>query len=156
MKTYFLVRNEIGAEREWVNLYVTDDEHDAERGHRHAVPYCIGSECNSATHSMKDIAMAILLDWLAAEEDCERKAAALSRAFANRLSRIGSGRRLTRYNATSWSLTEETVGELVAQILCDATQVDCETFVEEVCGSGRLDIQRDAARLETTPTRLLN
>lgn len=146
-KTYFLVRNTIGAWPEWVNLFVADDEHDCEHGRRRAVPFCIGNEVGSVRWPMKNIALAILLDYLAGEQDCERKAVALSRAFANKLARLGSGGRLTLYNATSWSLTEAQVGNMVTEILCDAKGIDSEVFFQEVCGERR-DLLRSAALAE--------
>jgi hypothetical protein len=83
-KTYFLVRNEVGA-REWVTLFVSDDELDAESGRRQAVPHCIGNEVGSAKYPLGNVALAVLLSHLEEEEDCERKAVALSSAFARKL-----------------------------------------------------------------------
>jgi hypothetical protein len=154
-KTYFLVRNEVGARREWVTLFVTEDEHDAERGRRRAVPFCIGNECGSARHPVKNVALAILLDYLAGEEDCERKAVALAWAFARKLGGIGSGGKLLLRDKTSWSLTETQVGDMVTEILCDAKLVDFEAFaIEEVSGQRR-DVIRAAAYAETVSDRML-
>ncbi|PWT79030.1 MAG: hypothetical protein C5B59_00530 [Bacteroidetes bacterium] len=146
-KTYFLVRNAIGMWPEWVSLFVADDQTDTRSGRRRAVPFCIGND--HRRWPMRNIALAILLDYLAGEEDCERKSVALSRAFAHKLSRIGSGGKLSRMNATSWSLSESDIERLVTEILVEAKQLDLEAFaVEEVCGQRR-DVIRAAALVET-------
>ena len=155
MKKYFLVRNGIGAKQDWVNLFVTDDEHDCEHGRRRAVPFCIGNECGSAKHPVENVALAILLDYLDGEEDCERKAVALAWAFARKLGGIGSGGKLLRRDKTSWSLTETQVGDMVTEILCDAKLVTFEAFaIEEVSGQRR-DVIRAAAYAETVSDRML-
>jgi len=158
MKTYFLVRNGIGAERDWVNLYVCDDMVDCEEGRRRAVPYCIGDEVGSVRYPMANIAMAILLDYFDGEDNCERKARSLSHPLASKLGGIGSGGRLLLRNKTSWSLNEKQLGDMVASILIEAKDsidwAEEQIVIEEVCGERR-DLLRKAALVETIRDRTL-
>jgi hypothetical protein len=158
VKLYFLVRNEIGAEREWVNLYISDDESDCEYLRRRLVPYCIGSEVNTVRYPMANIAMAILLDYFDGEDNCERKARSLSNLLASKLGGIGSGGRLLLRNKTSWSLNEKQLGDMVASILVEAKEnIDWgeeQIIIEEVCGERR-DLLRQAALVETVSDRRL-
>jgi hypothetical protein len=152
MKTYFLVRNGIGAEWDWVNLYVCDDLVDCKEGRRRAVPHCIGNEVGSVRYPMANIAMAILLDYFDGEEHCERKARSLSHSLASKLGGKGSGGRVLLRNRTSWSLTETQLGEMVASILVEAKDsidwAEEQIVIEEVCGERR-DLLRKAALVET-------
>jgi len=152
MKTYFLVRNAIGARRAWLTLFVCDDERDCESGRRRAVPYCIGDEVGGGGRNlMEHVSMAILLDFFDGEVDCERKARLLTRLLANGLGSVGSGGRLLLRNKTSWSLTEKQLGDMVASILVEAKDsIDWgeeQIVIEEACGERR-DLLRQAALVE--------
>jgi len=159
MKTYFLVRNAIGARGEWLTLFVCDDEKDCKAGRRRAVPYCIGDEVNSVHYLMQNVAMAILLDFFDGEVDCERKSRLLSHPLATKLGGIGSGGRLLLRNKTSWSLTERQLGDMVASILVEAKDsidwAEEQIVIEEACGQRR-DLLRQAALVETVSNKLLD
>jgi hypothetical protein len=161
MKTYFLVRSAIGARRAWLTLFVCDDEKNCESGRRRAVPYCIGDEIGGGGRNlMEHVSMAMLLDYFAGEDGCERKARVLSRQLANKLGGIGSGGRLILRNKTSWSLTDKQLGDMVASILVDAKDSiawgEEQIVIEEACGERR-DLLRQAALVETiSDKRLLN
>jgi hypothetical protein len=161
VKTYFLVRNAIGAQRNWLTLFVCDDERDCESGRRRAVPYCIGDEVGGGGRNlMEHVSMAMLLDYFSEEDGCERKARILTRQLANKLGGIGAGGRLLLRNKTSWSLTEKQLGDMVASILVEAKDsIDWgeeQIVIEEACGERR-DLLRQAALVETiSEKRFLN
>jgi hypothetical protein len=161
VKIYFLVRNAIGARREWLTLFVCDDEKDCEAGRRQAVAYCIGDEVGGGGRNlMEHVSMAILFDFFDGEVDCERKSRLLSRPLARKLGDIGSGGRLLLRNKTSWSLTEKQIGDMVASILVDSKESieygEQQIAIEEVCDKRR-DLLGQAVLVETVNDgRLLN
>jgi hypothetical protein len=131
-----------------VTLYVIDtDTSDRQAKTQHVLPLVVGSDGWSVGSGLYGVAMTLLLDYFDGENDCERRAATMSRVFANRLTRLARN---------GWTMTETQVNDFVADIL--ATAADCvrdlenEMIIEEISGERR-DLLRRAALQEVVRER---
>jgi hypothetical protein len=157
MRIYQLSRNP----KQWseYTLYVIDhDTSDRQAKTRRVLPLVVGSDgwSGGGCASGYAVSMTLLLDYFGNEENCERKAATMGWALANRLTRV------RRYSdggrSDGWVLTEAQVSELVAEILVTAKELiqyaGEQIAIEEVCGERR-DLLRQAALVETVSDRRL-
>lgn len=153
MKTYQLLRHPERLHE--CTLYVIDPEAPE---HRRIVPMVIGDgNAGFARWPMGTVAMSLLLDYFEGEENAEVKAFVLSRSLANELSWMNA-RKLYQAGKQDWKLTEAQLGEMICKLMLNAKRnVDAEQFAEEIvvleAAGQRRDQLREAARLESVPTR---
>lgn len=114
--------------------------------------------------AMQTLALSILLDWFADEDETERKAVAFSAAFGVKLTKLAA-RRQVMYTSgrRGWDIGSDEIEKMVAEIIVTAAEMaaayqptEKQVKVIEYIMGQRRDTVRQAALQETTSRRLMN